>query len=72
MISFNTAKILGIDKTTGSLETGKDATLFISDGDALDMLGNKVEAAFIQGRSVSIDNLHKQLYKKFSDKYSSK
>jgi imidazolonepropionase-like amidohydrolase len=72
MISLNTAKILGIDKTTGSLETGKDATLFISDGDALDMLGNKVEAAFIQGRNVSTDNLHKQLYKKFSDKYSSK
>lgn len=72
MISLNTAKILGIDKTTGSLETGKDATLFISDGDALDMLGNKVELAFIQGRSINLDNLHKQLYKKFSDKYSSK
>jgi len=69
MISLNTAKILGIDKTTGSLETGKDATLFISDGDALDMLGNKVETAFIQGRSVNLDNLHKQLYKKFSEKY---
>lgn len=72
MISLNTAKILGIDKTTGSLETGKDATLFISDGDALDMLGNKVEIAFIQGRLINLDNLHKQLYKKFSEKYSSK
>lgn len=72
MISLNTAKILGIDKTTGSLETGKDATLFISGGDALDMLGNKVEMAFIQGRNISLDNLHKQLYKKYSEKYGLK
>lgn len=72
MISLNTAKILGIDKTTGSLEKGKDATLFISDGDALDMLGNKVETAFIQGRTISLDNLHKQLYKRYSDKYNLK
>ena len=72
MISLNTAKILGIDKTSGSLETGKDATLFISGGDALDMLGNKVELAFIQGRNISLDNLHKQLYKKYSEKYNLK
>lgn len=72
MISLNTAKILGIDKTTGSLEKGKDATLFISDGDALDMLGNKVEAAFIIGRSIDLDNLHKQLYKRYSEKYELK
>lgn len=72
MISLNTAKILGIDKTTGSLEKGKDATLFISDGDALDMLGNKVETAFIKGRTINLDNLHKQLYKRYSEKYELK
>lgn len=69
MITLNTAKILGIDKTAGSLETGKDATLFISGGDALDMLGNKVEAAFIQGRNINLDNHHKQLYKRYQEKY---
>ena len=72
MISLNPAKILGIDKTSGSLEKGKDATLFISDGDALDMLGNKVEAAFILGRTINLDNLHKQLYKRYSEKYELK
>lgn len=72
LISLNNAKILGIDQTTGSLETGKDATLFISGGDALDMLGNKVETAFIQGRNISLDNLHKQLYKRYSEKYELK
>ncbi|MNL42184.1 N-ethylammeline chlorohydrolase [compost metagenome] len=69
-ITLNTAKVLGIDKTAGSLETGKDATFFISAGDALDMKSNKVEKAFIQGRDINLDNLHKQLDKKFSDKYN--
>ncbi|WP_113651568.1 amidohydrolase family protein [Pedobacter namyangjuensis] len=71
-ITLNTAKILGIDKTTGSIEVGKDATIFISAGDALDMKTNKVETAFIQGRSINLDNLHKQLDKRFSDKYGIK
>jgi imidazolonepropionase-like amidohydrolase len=69
-ITLNTAQVLGIDKTAGSLEIGKDATFFISAGDALDMKTNKVEKAFIQGRDINLDNLHKQLDKKFSDKYN--
>lgn len=68
-ISLNAAKILGIDKTVGSLETGKDATLFISTGDALDMRTNNVERAFISGRDINLNNHQKDLYKKFSDKY---
>lgn len=71
-ITLNTAKVLGIDKTTGSLESGKDATLFISTGDALDMKSNHVEKAFIQGRDINLDNLHKQLDRKFSEKYGMK
>ncbi|WP_443936987.1 amidohydrolase family protein [Pedobacter sp. MW01-1-1] len=70
-ITLNAAKVMGVDKTTGSLEIGKDATFFISTGDALDMLTNKVEKAYIQGRDINLDNLHKQLDKKFSEKYSS-
>ncbi|TDO20007.1 amidohydrolase family protein [Pedobacter duraquae] len=71
-ITLNTAKVLGVDKTTGSLEAGKDATLFISVGDALDMKTNNVEKAFIQGRDINLDNLHKQLDRKFSEKYGLK
>lgn len=71
-ITLNTARALGIDKTAGSLEVGKDATLFISAGDALDMKSINVEQAFIQGRNISLDNLHKQLNKKFSEKYGLK
>jgi imidazolonepropionase-like amidohydrolase len=71
-ITLNTAKVMGIDKTAGSLEVGKDATLFISTGDALNMTTINVETAFIQGRNISLDNLHKQLNKKFSEKYGLK
>ncbi len=68
-LTLNAAKILGIDATCGSLETGKDATLFISEGDALDMRTCKVTAAFIQGREINLDNKHKQLNKRFEEKY---
>ena len=67
-LTLNTAKILQIDAQCGSLEIGKDATLFISEGDALDMRGNQVTAAFIQGREISLDNKHKQLNKRFEEK----
>jgi len=69
LITLNTAKILGIDKTVGSLEVGKDATLFISDGDALDMRTNDIKTAFIQGRLMDLDNHQKKLYGKYSEKY---
>ncbi|HEX3384067.1 MAG TPA: amidohydrolase family protein [Mucilaginibacter sp.] len=72
MIALNNAKILGIDKTTGTLEVGKDANLFISKGDALDMISIDVQKAYIQGRDISLDNLHKQLYRKFAVKYGIK
>lgn len=69
LITLNTAIILGIDSTAGSIEKGKDATLFISTGDALDMRTNNVEAAFIQGRMINTDNHQKKLYRKYSAKY---
>ena len=68
-LTLNTAQILGIDQTCGSLETGKDATLFISEGDALDMRSCQVTAAFIQGRTINLDNKHKQLNQRFQQKY---
>ncbi len=68
-LTLNTAKILDIDKTVGSLETGKDATLFISESDALDMRSSKLTHAFIQGRAIDLDNKQKALYRKFKAKY---
>jgi hypothetical protein len=68
-ITLNTAKILGIDDITGSLETGKDANIVVSTGDILDMMTNNIEYAFISGRNISLDNKHKQLYRRFQAKY---
>ncbi len=64
-----TAAILGIADRVGTLEPGKDATLFISEGDALDLRTNQVTHAFIQGRQINLDNKHKMLYRKFKAKY---
>jgi len=68
-LTLNSAQILGIDALYGSLETGKSATLFISTGDALDVRGNDITTAFIDGRSIDLDNRQKQLYRKFQTKY---
>ena len=67
-LTYNAAKILGIDNICGSLESGKDATLFVSNGDALDPLTNDVTHAFIQGRPIDLDNPQKYLYRKYRAK----
>ncbi|GAA4274528.1 amidohydrolase family protein [Aquimarina gracilis] len=72
LITENSAKILGIDDIVGTLEVGKDATLFISVGDALDMRTNQLEKAFIQGRDISLETHQTKLWKRYSNKYSSK
>ncbi len=54
----------------GSLEEGKDATLFISEGDALDMMTNIISRAFIQGREISLETHQTKLWKRYSKKYS--
>ena len=46
-----------------------DATLFISDGDALDVMSNDVIHAFIQGRKIDTDNRQRALYRKYQTKY---
>lgn len=71
-ITLNTAKILGIDDKTGSLEVGKDANIVICDGDILDMKSSTVTQAFIQGRNVSLDNKQKELYERYKYKYGIK
>jgi imidazolonepropionase-like amidohydrolase len=69
LITQNNAKILGIDDKVGTLEIGKDATLFISEGDALDMRTNILSDAFIQGRKISLESHQTKLWKRYSNKY---
>jgi len=72
LISGNTAKILGIDKDYGTLAVGKSATLFISEGDALDMRGNQLTHAFIDGRNISLETHQTKLWKRYMEKYNGK
>ncbi len=70
LITENPAKILGIDANYGTLETGKSATLFICEGDALDMRTNILSQAFIDGREISLETHQTKLWKRYSKKYS--
>ncbi len=47
---------------------GKDANIIISEGDALDMRTNHISKAYIQGRDINLDNVQKQLYKRYAEK----
>ena len=67
-ITLSAAEILGAGDRVGSIDAGKDATLFIATGNILET-ETQVEAAFIQGRKVDLDNKHQQLYRKYSAKY---
>lgn len=69
LITSNSAKILGIDADYGTLETGKSATLFVSEGDALDMRGNQLTNAFIDGRDISLETHQTELWKRYMGKY---
>jgi imidazolonepropionase-like amidohydrolase len=67
-ITLNTAQILGIDEYCGSIEKGKDATFFISSGDALDMRTNNVEKAYIKGIEIDLNNHQKELFNKYKNR----
>ena len=68
-LTRNPARILGIDDQVGTLERGKVATMFLSEGDALDMRTNSLTHAWIEGRDLDLDNRQRQLYRKFQMKY---
>ena len=60
-LTINPARIFGIDDRVGSLKVGKDADLFITTGDPLD-LRSEVKHLFIDGREMDLDNWWQTLY----------
>ena len=72
LVTLNNARILGVDDRVGSLEPGKDATMFISIGDALDMRTSQVLGAYIQGRDIDLFGTQQELYERFREKYSNR
>lgn len=71
LITINPAEILGVGAKTGSLVEGKEATLFVSQGDALDFRTNKLSLAYIQGKEIVLDNKQEALFERYSKKYGS-
>ena len=67
-VTLSSAKILGIDNLVGSIETGKLASLIVSEGDILDMKTNKIILAYVNGRSIKLSNFQNDLNKKYSEK----
>lgn len=71
-ITLNAAKVLGVADKTGSIEVGKDANIVISEGDILDMRTSQVTDAWIQGRKIDLNDKHKLLNERYSEKYQLK
>ncbi len=69
MITLTNAKFLGIEKNYGTLETGKSATLFISEGDVLDMRTSRITNIYINGEKTPVTNWQTNLSKKYEQKY---
>ena len=67
-ITLSAAEILGVDDQIGSLELGKDATLFISDNEPLTQDNHPIKA-YIQGREIDLTDRQKNLWNKYKEKY---
>jgi imidazolonepropionase-like amidohydrolase len=61
------AQLAGVAERVGSIESGKDATLFVADGDILDIRSH-VLRMWIAGKEVSLDDRHKRLYEKYRNR----
>ena len=61
------AQLAGVADRLGSIEAGKDATLFASDGDILDLRVN-VQHLWIEGKEISLESRHTRLYGKYKNR----
>lgn len=67
-MTLSAAEILGVDERLGSLEPGKDATLFLADGEPW-LLTTKIGEVWIGGRRIEQTSKHTELAKKYREKY---
>lgn len=63
-ITLYPAQIAWVADRLGSIEVGKNATFFVTDGDVLDIRSN-VKRMWIGGKEVSLENRHTRLYEKY-------
>lgn len=67
-VTLSAAEALGVGARLGSLEVGKDATLFLADGDPFE-LSTRITAAFIDGRQIDLSDKQTGLAAKYREKY---
>jgi imidazolonepropionase-like amidohydrolase len=61
------AQFMGIADRVGSIEPGKDATLFAADGDILD-IRSQVKRMWVGGKEISLESRHTRLYDKYKNR----
>jgi len=66
-VTLYPAQIFGLDSQLGTVETGKVASLIITNGDPLE-LTTEVKYLFIKGQLCSTDNRQKDLYEKYANR----
>lgn len=66
-ITLYPAEVLGVASRLGSLEPGKEASFFASDGDILDIRSH-VKRLWIAGKEVSLESRHTRLYDKYRNR----
>ena len=63
-LTLNAARMLGVSDRLGSIEVGKEGSLFVADGDVLDLKAT-VTRMWIRGREIDLSSRHTRLYEKY-------
>jgi imidazolonepropionase-like amidohydrolase len=66
-ITLYPAQLSGVADRLGSIETGKEATLFVADGDILDIRAH-VKRMWVAGKEVNLENRHTRFYEKYKNR----
>jgi len=66
-ITLYPAQLAGVADKLGSIEAGKEATLFAADGDILDIRAH-VKHMWVAGKEVSLENRHLRFYEKYKSR----
>lgn len=67
-VTLSPAEILGVADQIGSIDVGKEATFFVSNGDPLE-IRTSIERVWVQGREIDLKNRHQyRLYEKYDNR----
>ena len=70
-VTLYPAQLAGVEDRLGSIEAGKDATFFATDGDIFDIRAN-VKRMWIVGKEVSLESRHTRLHERYKNRPKTK